>query len=90
MSNIVVLNAYHSPEILRHVYEKANGKRPFLEGFKVFREPLNGRLDPAGAKRLLAEKKRLAREQQQLDDEIRQMILKARAKRAQSPHTEYK
>ncbi len=51
---------------------------------------VNGRLDPAGAKRLLAEKKRLAREQQQLDDEIRQMILKARAKRAQSPHTEYK
>ncbi len=48
---------------------------------------VNGRFDPEGAKRRLAEQHRLAREQQQLDDEIRQMILKARAKRAQSSHT---
>ena len=40
MFPIGVRNTSLSPEILRHVYEKANGKRPFLEGFKVFREPL--------------------------------------------------
>jgi len=40
MSKIVVLNTYHSPEVLRHVYEKANKKRPLLEGLKVFRELL--------------------------------------------------
>ncbi len=33
-------NCCHSPEVLRHVYEKSNIKRPFLEGFKVFRELL--------------------------------------------------
>ncbi len=40
MSQIVVLNAYYSPEVLWHVYEKAHEKKPFLEGFKVVRELL--------------------------------------------------
>jgi len=42
MSPIVLLNVSNSLEILWHVYEKSNRKRPFLEGSKVFRESLFG------------------------------------------------